>query len=88
METLIEKMKIDAEDYGQYHGEFCPVNMEDPDECDCEEMKFVKQFTEEWMGKVNEWWVEMAKAHRPHCTPSGNKLLTAMMGKKNRNLKK
>ena len=84
MKELIEKMKIEVEEHGDAHGEFCPVNMEDPDECDCDEMKFLKHVIEEYMNKVNDYWVSMGEAHRKHCTPQGNKDLTRMMGKKNR----
>jgi len=84
MNELIEQMKKEIEEYGDLHGENCLCMMEDPDECDCDEMKQIKQFTESWMKKVNDYWIEMAKAHRPHCSPEGNKMLTKMMGKKNR----
>lgn len=86
MKELIEKMKSDVEEYGDLHGEYCSCNMEDPDACDCEEMKQIKHIVETWVEKVNMYWVEMAKAHRNHCTPEGNKDITRMMGKKNRTL--
>ena len=53
MEELIKKMKEDIEEYGDLHGKNCSCMMESPDECDCEEMKQIKSFTEEWMNKVN-----------------------------------
>lgn len=81
--ALIEKMEEDAEEYGQLHDEECGVNLEDA--CDCENMRLIKSFGREWMAKVNEWWVFHATAHRKHCTPEGNKMLTRMMDKKNRN---
>jgi hypothetical protein len=83
--ALIEEMKDDAEEYGQLHNEECGVNREDI--CDCENMELIKSFGKEWMGKVNEWWVIHATAHRKHCSPEGNKILTRLMGKKNRNRK-
>lgn len=79
-------MKVDAQEMGDMHAIDCPCNWEDPDECDCDEMKAIESFGERWMGKVNEWWVCMAEAHRKHCTPEGNKELTRMMGKRNRTL--
>ena len=81
---LLAEMKEDLQQWGDLHGELCPCNMEDPDECDCEEMKQIASFAEEWMGKVNHWWVKHAEAHRKHCTSEGNKMLTKIMGKKNR----
>ena len=87
MKDLIEKMKQDADEYGDMHNETCPSIMEYPDECDCDVMKVMKSFTEEWMNKVNKYWIEMSEAHRPHCSPNGNKILTRMMGKKNRVIK-
>lgn len=87
MENLKEKMGVDIEEYGSLHENLCACNMEDPDICDCEAMSIIKTFTQKWMEEVNKYWIEMAKAHRPHCTPEGNKILTRMMGKKNRNLK-
>ena len=84
---LIEKMKEDTKEYGQYHDDDCPQMSEWADidsECSCETIKVMKSFAEEWMAKVNEWWVFHAKEHRKLCTPEGNKMLTRMMGKKNR----
>ena len=49
-------------------------------------MEQIKHFTEMWMEKVNKWWIKMAEAHRPHCSATGNKMLTKMMGKTNRNI--
>lgn len=84
MKELIEQMYKDAEEMGDMHNEGCPCNMEDPDTCDCDNMKAIKYLAEKWMVKVNDYWIDMAKAHRPHCSPAGNKMLTAMMGKVNR----
>lgn len=80
-------MKQEVEEYGDLHNEHCLCMMEDPDACDCDEMKQIKHFAEYYMNKVNEYWIQMAEAHRPYCKPEGNKMLTRMMGKKNRNLK-
>lgn len=44
----------------------------------------MKAIVYEAMEKVNAYWVEMCEAHRPYCKPEGNKMLTRMMGKKNR----
>ena len=83
--ALIEEMKREIEEYGDLHGEGCMCMMEDPDECDCEEMKAIKQFTETWMQKVNMHWIEMATAHLPHCkSPESKKMITRMKGLKNR----
>lgn len=78
---LIEQMEKDIEEY-DLHDEGCSTELED--ECDCERMKTLKGFGREWMAKVNDWWVVNATAHRKHCTPEGNKILTRLMGKKNR----
>lgn len=85
--ALIERMKLDAGEYGQYHDPDCPQMSEWADstsECDCETIKVMTSFAQEWMGKVNEWWVRHASEHRKLCTPEGNKALTRIMGKKNR----
>ena len=82
MDELIQKMEEEIEEYGDLHGEHCSCCMEDPDECDCDEMKELKSFIEGWMNEVNKYWIKMAQAHRPHCSPAGNKMLTKMMGKK------
>jgi hypothetical protein len=76
IKKLVEDMKGDAEEYGQYHDEMCPCTMEDPDDCDCETMAWVKSFTHEWMAKVNQAWVANLQHHRKHCTPVGNRNLT------------
>ncbi len=39
----------------------------------------ITEFVFEQMDKVNAYWVEMCKAHRPHCKPQGNKILTKMI---------
>lgn len=87
MKELLEQMDRDVEEYGQLHGEECPCNMEDPDACDCEEMKAIKSICTEHMKKVEAWWIEHLKAHRPYCNPEGNKDITRLLGKKNRNIK-
>ena len=81
---IIAKMKEEIQEHGDMHGADCPCNMEDPDECDCKEMAFWGQQIENYMVKVDQWWIAHAKEHRKLCTPDGNKMLTKMMGKKNR----
>ncbi len=78
---LVREMEHDAEEYGALHNENCPCNMEDPDECDCENMQAIKAFAREWMVKVNEQWVKMASAHLPYCTREGRDFLTRGQGK-------
>lgn len=87
--SLVKEMEIDAEEYGTLHNEDCGVSADEsyPDECDCENIKMMKSFGKEWMGRVNEWWVLHATEHRKYCSPEGNKMLTRMMGKKNRHLR-
>jgi hypothetical protein len=88
IKSLVEEMKKDAEEYGQYHDDDCPLMREDGadigDECECEMIRTLKSFAHEWMAKVNQRWCAYAEAHRKHCTPEGNKDITRMMGKKNR----
>lgn len=81
---LVEEMKQDAEEY-DLHNEFCGTAYEN--ECDCENMKTIKAFALEWMAKVNEKWYRMTEAHRPYCTPDGNKIITRILGKNNRLLR-
>lgn len=84
-------------EYGQLHSEDCCVNFpEDSRACDvdtgvvdcCENMRVIANFVtaekEKSRKEENDRWVEMAEAHRPHCSATGNKMLTSMMGKKNR----
>lgn len=82
MNELIEQMEKELEEYGPLHSRSCGVMSED--DCNCD-MNGMKPFVVEQMQKVNEWWCRMAEAHRPHCKPEGNKMLTNMMGKHNRN---
>jgi hypothetical protein len=84
IKELIEKMRSEIQEHGDMHGIDCACNMEDPDTCECTEMAFWGDEIEKYMGIVNHWWVVHAEAHREHCTPNGNKKLTKMMGKKNR----
>lgn len=81
MKDLFEQMERELEEYGQFHEGNCGTFQED--ECDCD-MYGMKSFVREQMEKVNVWWCAMAEAHRPYCKPEGNKMLTRMMGKKNR----
>ena len=73
---LVAEMVKDIQEHGDMHGKDCPCNMEDPDECNCTEMKFWGSVIQEWMGKVNQMWVSHLMGHRKHCTPEGNKDLT------------
>jgi len=85
---LVAKMKEDAKEYGQFHDDDCPQMSEWADidaECDCKVINAMKQFAGEWMGEVNHWWATHAEEHRKLCTPDGNKAITRMLGKKNRN---
>lgn len=84
MEELLQKMLEEIEEYGELHEDNCSTLQED--ECDCD-MKGMKPFVTSQMEKLNMWWVEMAQAHRKHCSPEGNKILTRMMGKNNRKMK-
>ena len=86
MKEMLETMEHDVEEFGYLHGENCSVNMESPDACDCDEMKDIKAFCAQWMDNVNTYWCEMTEAHRKYCTPEGNKDITRLLGKKNRNL--
>lgn len=43
METIKDRL----EEYGDLHGGNCSVNMENPDACDCEEMKQILTFIKE-----------------------------------------
>lgn len=76
LKELIAKMEESIEEDGDMHSEGCPCNMEDPDACDCENMKWAKMRCREWMEKVSDMWVQHLQAHRSHCTPIGRKDLT------------
>lgn len=47
------------EEYGDLHGENCSCMMEDPDECDCDEMRQIKGFVQELIDRhqkeMGEW---------------------------------
>ncbi len=81
--SLIELALSELEEYGDLHDEGCPCIMEEPDECDCD-MGGMKEFVQEKMREVDRWWIVNAEAHRKHCSPAGNKILTRLMGKQNR----
>ncbi len=83
--TEVEIQKI-YEDYGQLHEEYCEINREDgsDDGCNCAVKTMVEECTKKATEIENLRWVEMAQAHRKHCTSEGNKILTRMMGKKNK----
>ena len=78
---LIEEMKEEAEEYN-IHNEGCGTDRED--ECDCENLKMMKELALKYMARVNEKWYKMTEAHRPYCTSEGNKIITRILGKKNR----
>ena len=64
-EDFIKKMKEEIQEHGDMHGEFCLVNMEDPDECECEEMSFwggqIEKYVKQALFSHNQKIVEMAK---------------------------
>lgn len=64
MKELIEKMERDAEEYGYLHNEDCSCMMEDPDACDCDNLKIAKVIARKHMEAVNEWWVLMCKQEK------------------------
>lgn len=84
MNETIEKMQREAQKYGYLHNEDCACMTEDPDECECDNLKMVNDIIKNAVEMENARWISLAKAHRPHCTPDGNKDLTRMMGNKNR----
>ena len=68
------------EEYGDLHGENCSCMMEDPDECDCDEMASIKDFVRKLIAQkdatINELskTVEVMRAtlkeladYSPHC---------------------
>ena len=87
IKVLVEEMEKDAEEYGQYHDDDCPLNREGGsdfgDICECEKIRAMKTLAREWMGKVNRMWVVNVQNHRKHCSPRGNKELTKIKDKIN-----
>ena len=89
IELLIKEMEKEAEEYGQYHDNDCLAASENAsfgDKCECEIISELKKFAKEQMIKVNDKWFKLTEAHRPYCTPEGNKVITRILGKKNRNI--
>lgn len=78
---ILEDALTELEEYGDLHEDQCGCLREE--ECDCE-MNGMKLFLREKMEKLNNYWIENIELHRPHCSPAGNKVLTRVMGKKNR----
>ena len=87
IKALVEEMEKDAEEYGQYHDDDCPLNREGGsdfgDVCECEKIRALKTLAREWMGKVNRMWVVNVQNHRKYCSPRGNKELTKIKDKIN-----
>lgn len=54
MKELKEKLYNEAQEHGALHEEHCPVNMEDPDECDCDNFKMVRSIINESVDKTLE----------------------------------
>lgn len=78
---ILEETLTELEEYGDLHEEHCQCLREE--ECDCD-MQGMKPFLREKMQKLNEYWIKNIEEHRPYCQPEGNKVLTRVMGKKNR----
>ena len=57
VEEAILKMKEEIQQHGDMHGEYCPANMEDPDECECEELEF-------WGNQIAKYMRSVATADR------------------------
>ena len=68
---LVKDMENDAEEY-DLHNEGCGTDRED--ECDCENLKMMKELALKYMARVNEKWYKMTEAHRPYCTSEGKVL--------------
>ena len=81
---ILQEGLLELEEYGDLHEENCGCLREE--ECDCE-MNGMKQFLTQQMVKLNEYWIKNIDEHRPYCSPTGNKVLTRVQGKKNRQLK-
>ena len=82
---VVAKALEELEEFGQLHEGNCGIFIDEnyPKDCDCD-MYGMKTFVREKMEEVNNWWIKMATEHRKYCTPEGNKVLTRIMGKKNR----
>ena len=57
VEEAILKMKEEIQQHGDMHGADCFVNMEDPDECECEELEF-------WGNQIAKYMRSVATAQR------------------------
>lgn len=75
MDETIKEMQRVAQEYGDLHGEECACMMEDPDTCECDEMKQINNIIKETVEAENARWVSLAKAHKPYCRPEGKKML-------------
>lgn len=83
---LVEAMKEDAEEYGDWHEEDCQLNFENGADwdyvCECPKIVTLQNFALEWMARVNKKWAEATKAHLPYCKPEGRKMLIPLYGGK------
>lgn len=73
-EEILKKLRTELEEYGELHNENCGVNMEE--ECNCFNIEVVIDECKKALDELNNYWVVHLKAHRPYCSPQGNKELT------------
>lgn len=74
IDDILVKAREQLEEFGQLHEENCPVNYED--ECDCATMDALEKEVRVALESLDKHWLFHLEAHRKHCSPAGNKILT------------
>ena len=68
------------EEYADLHGENCSCMMEQPDECDCDEMEQIKGFINEIISKKDaEWGKKVEKLKQPGLSIEDREILLARL---------
>lgn len=62
IKALVEAMREEAEEYGDWHEEDCQLNFENGADwgyvCECPKIVILQNFALEWMARVNKKWCD------------------------------
>ena len=79
IDDILEKSRTSLEEFGDLHDEGCPCTLEGgryPDACDCKTMDGLEKEVLVALEALDKYWLTNLDAHRKHCSPAGNKILT------------
>ena len=76
IDDIVKKARASLEEFGDHHDEGCPCLYENGDACDCATMDALEVEVRKAVEELDAYWLFHLNAHRPYCSPAGNKILT------------